>query len=178
MDFPTVRQFRDSHRNNTLRSIRYIESLVPEEHHRLTFHAETLDDKQQVVVKFVYRYGIDAHRLLASHNLAPKLLYDGTAASEPRFGPLMMVVVEYVDTAYYHFGDDNLPKDQKRVVFDDVERAIALLHKHVFVFGDLRKENVLVVRGDGRLEARLIDFDCAGKCEEARWSAMMNTNLD
>ena len=57
-------------------------------------------DERQIVVKFVERYGVAAHTLLANHGLAPRLLYHGDIwLSSPEMrgcGGRKMVVMEYI----------------------------------------------------------------------------------
>jgi len=52
----------------------------------------TLDNRQEVVVKFTTRYNEDAHRLLVGHQLAPTLHFCGRV-----IGNLYMVVMDLVD---------------------------------------------------------------------------------
>ena len=55
---------------------------------------------QDIVVKFVDRYGQRAHQILADQGLAPKPLYCGTPHldnDEPSYRSIYMVVMEYVD---------------------------------------------------------------------------------
>ena len=56
----------------------------------------------------------------------------------------------------------------------DVRTAVAVLHRHGFVHGDIRPSNVLMQRfgtgdgsGDSYVRAYLLDFDWAGKAGEA-----------
>jgi hypothetical protein len=64
----------------------------------VTLRAETLTEPaQDIVVKFVERYGGKAHRILADEGLAPKLLYYGSPHhddDQPSYRPIEMVVME------------------------------------------------------------------------------------
>ncbi|KIY49600.1 hypothetical protein FISHEDRAFT_40740 [Fistulina hepatica ATCC 64428] len=86
--------------------------------------------------------------------------------------------MEHIDAVYHDDDAQDLPKDQKPLVYGDIEQAIALLHQNGFIFGDLRNGNLLAMQGKEPLKARLIDFDWAGKCNETRWSLMMNNDLN
>ncbi|CAE6443193.1 unnamed protein product [Rhizoctonia solani] len=56
------------------------------------------DSPNQIVVKFAQSYHAGSHRLLAGHNVAPELLYDGTAHPSDQPGPdHSMIVVEYIE---------------------------------------------------------------------------------
>ncbi|KAK0480490.1 hypothetical protein EDD18DRAFT_1312325 [Armillaria luteobubalina] len=144
----------------------------------VTFLAKTTTGKPcSLVIKFVDRYGFDAHDHLASHKRAPALLYcgllDGThdARDTERpcgvsrcaglyTGPWRMVVMEYIDgrTA------QQVPRAQWPMsAYNDVKAALTELHKANYVFGDLRQPNVMFnVKG----KALLIDFDWAGTVGE------------
>ena len=67
----------------------------------ITFCARTeAVPAQDIVVKFVDRYGQRAHQILADKCLAPKLLYCGSPClgdDEPSYRSIYMVVMEYVD---------------------------------------------------------------------------------
>ena len=55
---------------------------------------------QDIVVKFVDRYGVRAHDFLAAHGLAPKLLYHGSprlSDDDPSYQSIRKVAMEYVD---------------------------------------------------------------------------------
>ena len=55
---------------------------------------------QDIVVKFVDRYGQKAHQILADEGLAPKLFYCRSPRlndDEPSYQSISMVVMEYVD---------------------------------------------------------------------------------
>jgi hypothetical protein len=133
-------------------------------------------DGRPIVVKFVRQYNGEAHRLLAAANLAPRLLFDGNDdrnADFPRPGGMRMVVMDFVhgeDLMDYRKRD--LPLGSIR---DNVKEAIGILHKHDFVFGDLRDPNVRVkLEGDKLVQGMLIDFDWSGKHDEARYPTSMN----
>ncbi|KAH9941866.1 uncharacterized protein BXZ73DRAFT_88259 [Epithele typhae] len=111
-------------------------------------------EPQDVVVKFVERYGAAAHTLLASAGLAPGLLYCGDIWPE-----------------------EDPPYDGHQMV---VDRALKILHEKGMVHGDVRPLNVLLLRGweegvEGRV--RLIDFDWAGRVGEARYPSHLSKRV-
>lgn len=82
----------------------YLRPLKGKEPTCMIFLAKQLNpesnEENLIVVKFVERYGEQAHRVLAEEKLAPKLLYFGplTSAEEGRsYGNLHMVVMEYIE---------------------------------------------------------------------------------
>ena len=103
------------------------------------------ESHRELVVKFVDRYGVEAHELLAKEGMAPRLLYcglldgendvrDGASCTKGTIdcglylGPLRMVVMESIE---YTEGEDPLPEDAR----EQVKRAIDTLHKEGLVFG-------------------------------------------
>jgi hypothetical protein len=68
----------------------------------VTFHAKTTSGTpKDIVVKFIHRYGEEAHRLLAKESLAPQLVYHGKIGvleGDPSYGHLRMVVMKYIDS--------------------------------------------------------------------------------
>ena len=133
---------------------------------------------QNLVIKFVDRYGVEAHQLLADARMAPRLLYCGlldgrndvrsartraggeTKAGGLYVGPTRMVVMEYIE------GDTGVesaprPNDAR----EKVEEAIRKLHAADFVFGDLRGPNIIFSED----RAFLIGFDWAGRVGKARY---------
>ncbi|KAG7440334.1 uncharacterized protein BT62DRAFT_629687 [Guyanagaster necrorhizus] len=139
----------------------------------VTFLA-TLDGEGQkkVVVKFIQHYGAEAHKLLAELQLAPALLYvgpiDGCGVS---YGKLQMVVMEYVQgqTLAHAYSDESLPGDVKMAV----KKGVDALHNEDLVFGDLRRQNIMIADATGEESGgdrvRFIDFDWAGKAGDVRY---------
>ncbi|PBK73208.1 hypothetical protein ARMSODRAFT_720832 [Armillaria solidipes] len=154
---------------------KYLEPLKPLDPDCVTFLAETIPDKTKVVVKFAQTYGVEAHELLAQHNLAPPLLHfkhlneDGAG-----YGALKMVVMGYVEgkTATKVFNGAALSPN----VVGDLERALSILHGEGLVFGDLRKPNIMIVPEDDTV--RLIDFDWAGKENQVRYPIHLNQSKE
>jgi serine/threonine protein kinase len=160
--FPSITTFLDKTGNPT--RFKYIRPLENDPG-CVTFHAKTIGSSpMDVVIKFVERYGEEAHRLLAQQHLAPQLVYFGRVGvhdDDPTFGELRMVVMEYVDGFTLH--------EVKRVPLsakEEVARALQILHDKDHVFGDLRRQNVMITKNE---EVKLIDFDWAGKENETRY---------
>ena len=153
----------------------------------VAFLAKVKSSDRKLVVKFVDRYGLEAHQLLADAEMAPRLLYCGlldgksdarTAGGHTQgstklrglhVGPIRMVVMEFVEgkTAEEMFP---LPDDAR----EKTEKAIRKLYDAQLVFGDLRGPNVMF-SGDNVL---LIDFDWAGKVNEARYPRNLSTRVN
>jgi hypothetical protein len=136
----------------------------------VTFLAQLLDGSDKdIVVKFVTTYNAEVHRKLHEKGCAPELLYHGPiptagtvldaiplpsdqGAQFRRLLPLMnMVVMEYITPGAWPASREDALRQLKD--------ALEYLHGNGYVFGDLRKPNVLFTE-DGRLN--LIDFDWAG----------------
>ncbi|TBU27934.1 hypothetical protein BD311DRAFT_807273 [Dichomitus squalens] len=132
-------------------------------------------DSVEVVVKFTERYHPDAHKLLAAEHLAPAL-----HACVPVYGDLFMVVMDRVHgTIAWEPATRNELLPHR--IYEDVRRAIALLHSHDLVFGDLRTPNIMVVPGgsgpDDGPRGMLIDFDWVGTHGSSRYPASLDEGL-
>ncbi|KAK0454099.1 uncharacterized protein EV420DRAFT_1273330 [Desarmillaria tabescens] len=156
---------------------KYLQPLKPLDPACVVFLAETITDKSKVVVKFVQTYGVEAHRLLAQHHLAPHLLYcEHLGKDSAGYGALKMVVMGYVEgeAATEMFDGALAPK-----VVGDLERALNILHGEDLVFGDLRESNIMIVPGPNEADTvRLIDFDWAGKEKEVRYPIHLNVSKE
>jgi len=151
----------------------------------VTFVAKVKSLDRKLVIKFVEQYGVEAHQLLADAGMAPRLLYCGlldgecdvrSAGSRTRVNttgglyacPVDMVVMEYIEGNTV--GEASvLQKD----VREKTEKAIQKLHDAQLVFGDLRAVNVMI-SGD---KVFLIDFDWAGKVNEARYPLNLSRSV-
>ena len=151
----------------------------------VTFVAKAKSSGRKLVIKFVEKYGVEAHQLLADAGMAPQLLYCGlldgewdvrNAGSRTRVNtagglyscPIDMVVMEHIEGNTVD-KTSVLPKD----VREKTKKAIQKLHDAQLVFGDLRAVNVMV-SGD---KVFLIDFDWAGKVNEARYPLNLSTRV-
>ncbi|KAI0069913.1 hypothetical protein K474DRAFT_1564773, partial [Panus rudis PR-1116 ss-1] len=122
----------------------------------------------KVLVKFCFRYGKEAHRLLALAGLAPKL-----HLCIPLLGGVTMVVMDLVSakTAADMYPRAMLPDS----VMEDVNAALEMLCEKKLVHGDIRRPNILCCEhGNGRAGAMLIDFDWSGVDGEVTYPALLN----
>lgn len=161
--FPYPTSYRDEEGNDV--TFQYLSRLVDFDHTKAVFKASTSDGRV-VVVKFASRYNPTAHQLLASKGFAPPLLYNGMSGE--RFGGLFMVVMGFAPGEMV--GEEGLPDDIHRSVTD----AVSILHEANWVFGDLRRPNVLV---DGHW-VHLVDFDWCGEDGKGRYPPTLNDNDD
>lgn len=141
----------------------------------VTLRARTLPEPaQDIVVKFVDRYGEKAHRTLAEKRLAPELLYCGS----PRLGDhqqsyqsISMVVMEYIDGNTLAVAKHEMNEETMKRVHLEVQRALELLHTCGLVFGDLRSPNIMITKGG---EVKLIDFNWAGEEGQAKYPLLIS----
>ena len=129
---------------------------------------------QDIVVKFVDRYGQRAHQILADHGLAPKLLYCGSPRlndDEPSYQSISMVVMEYIDGDTFAVAKQKKSEELAETVRSAVRRALELLHSHGLVFGDLRPPNVMITKHG---EVKLIDFGWAGEEGQAKYPSLIS----
>jgi len=85
-------------------------------------------------------------------------------------GPLRMIVMEYLD------GKNGLElpvEEWPRTAREGVKAAIECLHAGDFVFGDLRRPNIVFV-GE---EVKLIDFDWSGKEGEVYYPTGLSSTV-
>ena len=153
----------------------------------VTFIAKVKSSDQKLVVKFVERYGVQAHQLLADAGMAPRLLYCGPLDGEINIGDeagshaqdtseicglyvgqIRMVIMEYIE------GD---AMSEERPVPENartqIEEAIQRLHDAQLVFGDLRAPNIMV-SGD---KVFFIDFDWAGEEGKVRYPRNLSRRI-
>ncbi|CAG8676380.1 2846_t:CDS:2, partial [Scutellospora calospora] len=105
-------------------------------------------DRQEIVVKFMWRYNQRAHELCSEIGKAPKLLHVNKEVVDGFY----MVVIDYVKAKPLYNCGSSLSHDECKTVFKDIEEAISKLHKENIVFADLRQ-----------YQGMLIDFDWAGE---------------
>ena len=115
----------------------YFDRLFPHNPASTLFVAKM--GRRDVVVKFTSQYCSGAHRLLAKHGLAPELHFCGRIR-----GGLWMVVMDYVpgdkgDVFYILTG---FTSD----ILSNIQKALELLHGEDYVFGDLRPQNMIIIR--------------------------------
>ncbi|KAG8912250.1 hypothetical protein FRC01_005201 [Tulasnella sp. 417] len=145
---------------------------------RAMFDAEVKRDGEEqaipVRVKFTTEYCHAAHELLARENLAPPLRH--VRGLESGWIVVVMDLIPGKDLATGR--PDPLP-DRVR---EDVRKAVDLLHKEGFAFGDLRPSNIVLCERnlpDGGTEqgVMLVDFDWAGKAGEQRYPPSLNIRI-
>ena len=134
------------------------------------------DAEVEVVVKFTAQYNAEAHRLLATAKvpLAPALHACIPVCDR---GPMFMVVMDRV-RGEMAWASEQRGELLPRAVYEDVKAALALLHEHDIVFGDLRTPNIMHVAGGDRPRGMLVDFDWAGTDGETRYPATLNSQSE
>jgi hypothetical protein len=122
-----------------------------------------------LLVKFATKYNEDAHRLLAEHDppLAPAL-----HACVRVIGDMFMVVMQYISPSDgISLADIPLPCPNPGAVRQQISTALGILHANEFVFGDLRRQNVLYL-SDGRI--LLVNFAGVGVHGTSRYSVCLD----
>ena len=192
--FPQCTQYH-CRKQNKLVNIKYTRAIDDSDPANLTYVAETVGEtpSSEVIVKFSDRYGYEPHQLLAEKGRAPELYYVGlldgkqdvSDCEEARGsgrtcglynGPLRMIVMEHLD------GKDAGEMEHEEwptTAYDDVKAAVKCLHEAGFVFGDLRRPNVVFspkTIGSDEVQAQLIDFDWAGREGEVYYPPGLSMN--
>ena len=169
--FPYPTSFRAQ--DGSLTRFRYLTSLEKNAA-CVTYLAEIPDETDmmgnpvKVVVKFVARYGKEVHEFLARNGFAPTLRHcgrlpetklSGILPGPAQYAPpglclrsdrMHMVVMDYIHPR------PNPPPD----VREQIRAILTLLHSEGYVFGDLRKQNI-IFDADGKV--KFIDFDWCGR---------------
>jgi hypothetical protein len=168
--FPSICTYRDE--EDRIIDFEYIKPLEFDSTCVTFLARRTSRAPKDIVVKFVHRYGEEAHRLLAGQSLAPQLFYHGKIGvleGDPSYGHLRMVVMEYID-------GETL--DQAKQILStfvhQIRRALDVLHGQGYVFGDLRGPNILITKNE---EVKLIDFDWAGVHMKSHYPLLISPNL-
>lgn len=179
-NFPYPNSFVDH--DNQLVKFKYM-ACLENDSRCVTYVAqiEGSNTQERIVVKFVDRYGAEVHRFLADRNYAPRLRYYGPLPQETIYdippegntaavqshntytgglgpsvaAPMMMVVMDYVQPH-----PEPVPDEAGRQITSVLDR----LHENGYVFGDLRRPNVLF---DSDSQVKLIDLDWAGRYDVA-----------
>lgn len=171
--FPSIRAYRDD--SGVIVNFVYIEPLERDAT-CVTFLAKTVEaPSKSIVVKFVERYGVAAHKLLEKTDAAPRLLYYGKVGvsdGDPTYGHLNMVVMEYLDgmTANQAKKLRQLPP----TFLEEVQTILNQLHENGLVFGDLRDVNVMITKNN---KVKFIDFDWAGEEGVSRYPLLLSRQI-
>lgn len=175
--FPSITAYRDGGKTVPFRYLGFLEN----DPSCTAIHARTCTEPMQdIVVKFVDRYGERAHRVLADEGLAPKLLYCGPLRldeGQPSYASLCMVVMEYIygSTLTVAKAKSELDAEATERVREEVRRALGLLHAKRLVFGDLRPPNVMITEAKG---VKLIDFDWAGEHGQVKYPYLISPGVN
>ncbi|KAF7986784.1 hypothetical protein HWV62_20394 [Athelia sp. TMB] len=141
---------------------------------RLLFYAETIGsarNQKDLIIKFVRRYSKAAHELCASLGYAPTL-----HGFEELPGGWFMVVMQRLPDSYalYHGLGQN-EEAKATVAWQLLSDCVGKLHEANMVHGDMRGVNLLV-RMDGQIGIKVVDFDWAGEVGVVRYP--INVNRD
>ncbi|KAF5386517.1 hypothetical protein D9757_005879 [Collybiopsis confluens] len=141
---------------------------LEDNHACIVFKVTRTDTQTPVVIKFVRQYGCDAHRLMAANGMAPKLLSHTPLGG--CYDELSVVAMEFVQgKTLEDVYDPSQPLPEP--VKNRIREALDILAEGGFVFGDLRRTNVMLADGEEPLGERIrfIDFDWAAKDGEMRY---------
>lgn len=172
--FPSITAYRNDNRLTNFKYVGYLENGLD----CVTLRARTCEEPaRDIVVKFVDRYGVRAHRLLADAGLAPALLYFGPprlSEEEPSYRSLFMVVMEYIEGQTLATAKAKMDHKVTERVQSEIKRALGLLHSSGMVFGDLRSPNIMVEKSG---EVKLIDFNWAGEQGQVKYPYLISKDI-
>jgi hypothetical protein len=145
----------------------YVQNLKARDSGAAVFLATVGDEK--VVVKFVQRYGKDAHHKACELGLAPRLRYVGPPYWDDKiacsYEGAHMVVMDFVE-------DDSIAM-LTQVNWEVLKDKVGKLHEAGFVHGDLRAPNIIMTT-DG---PNVLDWDWAGEKGAVVYPEFLNTSL-
>lgn len=140
---------------------------------RLLFYAEAIGpagNQNDLFIKFVRRHSKAAHELCASLRYAPTL-----HGFEELPGGWFMVVMQRLPDSYGLYHGLGLNEEAKATVAQLLSACVGKLHEANMVHGDMRSVNLLV-RMDGKIGIKVVDFDWAGGVGVVRYP--INVNRD
>lgn len=169
--FPRIRSYTTA--SNETITLEYFKTLTSTSTpRRLPAYMAGSSLGRDVVVKFVKEgYGEAVHRPLAKHGLAPTLHY--ISPQPVTYEGLFMVVMDI--GGHYDADTRFTGRELPTKVRDAVRRAVEIMHQEGFVFGDLRRPNIMLSADGG---VKLVDFDWAGKEGEARYPHDLNMAIE
>jgi serine/threonine protein kinase len=179
--FPSITAYRHGNEIIHFEYVGFLENC-PE---CLTFRARTTNTEpaQDIVVKFVERYGEKAHRVLADENLAPKILFYGSPRldnEQPTYQSISMIIMEYIEGETLAKAKPTLNNNEATTTVRlELERALKLLHDQGLVFGDLRSTNVMITTTEEKQQqVKLVDFNWAGEEGRTTYPYLMSSEID
>lgn len=125
---------------------------------KLLFSAKTTDD-EMLCIKFVRRYSREVHERCASGGFAPALY-----GFENLPGRWHMIVMEMITEDYCCLMECSARSTHR----EEIAAKLVSLHQESYVHGDIRDTNIMVKK-DGSLGIKLVDFDWSGKIGEVRY---------
>ncbi|KAH9052698.1 hypothetical protein EDB87DRAFT_1715971 [Lactarius vividus] len=138
--FPYLTSFTAG--DGSVTEFRYLRSLE-QDAACVTYLAETLSNKRKVVVKFVSRYSKEAGSPVFFSNPLPQVLTGGR-----------------ISCTWLSWTISTLDATPPHDVSAQIQTILTRLHSNGYVFGDLRKQNILF-DADGKV--KLIDFNWCGR---------------
>lgn len=160
IEFPCFRKFEDETSQQQQTEITYTAEIK-----NRVFRATTNMGKK-VIVKFVEKYGHDAHKACADDGFAPQLLSVKQVTS--RYKMVVMEDLENATQLDMYIVQNPSCKDQ---LLQRCKYVLGKLHDRGFCHGDFRPNNVMVVPDH---DIKVIDFDWAGRTNEDTYPLFMN----
>ena len=130
-------------------------------------------NSERVIVKFVERYGIEAHRLLEKKGYAPSVKAFVKNVTS-RYHVIVMEYIEHAVTLYDYILKEEHKTHTVTQLKDHCSEVLTLLHTQGYCHGDLRGNNILVRRHEASCPVVIVDFDWSGKIGEAKYPLFMN----
>ena len=156
-DYPYFTSFKHLNCDATLEYICNLKRLVYVAKMIWTETENNTKHEDFVIVKFTNTYGVEAHKWMADKGgMAPQFI--AIHDLPPNWKVVIMEKLHTIDTD---------------VNYDVVRKVIKEFHEAGFVHGDLRPSNIISC-SNTKLGIAVIDYDWAGKANEAKYPLWMN----
>ena len=133
---------------------------------KLVFFGTQESDGQPICIKFVQQYSTEAHNYCAVLGCTPTLMGFEVV------GGWFMVVMENISKGHDTLFSKQLSMTTKALIADKLKK----FHQAGFVHGDIRDTNIMVSNSDEK-DFKIIDFDWAGRVNEARYPSFINRQI-
>ncbi|CAG8675995.1 3581_t:CDS:2, partial [Racocetra fulgida] len=165
--YPFLHQYSDDFGNNI--PFNY-NDLFMEDCTEFVWRATT-EDKSSIIIKYTQTYNVNAHKICAEKQLAPRILF----ASNKVIDGWWVIIMESVEElSLYHA---QLTNENYMTVMQDIKQAIKLLHDNELVFANLCSTNILVYKVEMNTRAMLFGFDWCGEHAIGRYPFLISSTV-
>lgn len=148
-------------------------ATIPGKHN--VFSGTLTADGQPVIVKIVPRYGREAHT--ACGTFAPRLLDCFKVEGSFLWAVIMCAVDSSCGVCSLRDFLLTATAEERAFAYEQCQAALQQLHARGYVHGDLRADNILILREADTIRVVFIDFDWSGPEDTVTYPFLMNTKV-